>query len=149
MFNFSNIELPTIRTKWDSVDIDYKDYSGKKVLIVDDNKLNIKIAKKMLEPYNFDLDECLSGIQCLEKTKDVTYDIIFMDYMMPNMDGIETFKELHENPDFKTPVVSLTADAIVGSKDKFMQAGFAGYVSKPIDKLILDEVITEALEKEK
>ena len=145
----TNIELPTIRTKWDSVDIDYKDYSGKKVLIVDDNKLNIKIAKKMLEPYNFELDECLSGIQCLEKTKDVTYDIIFMDYMMPNMDGIETFKELHENPDFKTPVVSLTADAIVGSKDKFMKAGFAGYVSKPIDKLILDEVIKEALEKEK
>lgn len=144
----TNVELPTIRTSNDIVEIDYPDYSGKHVLIVDDNKLNIKIARKMLEPYNFIIDECLSGMQCLEKCRDTKYDIIFMDYMMPNMDGIETFKELHEDESFNTPVISLTADAVVGAKDKFMEAGFAGYVSKPIDKVVFNEEIIKAIEKE-
>ena len=64
---------------------------------------------------------------------------------MPNMDGIETFRQLHEDPSFKTPVISLTADAVVGAKDKFINAGFNGYVSKPIDKKMLDDAINKAL----
>jgi signal transduction histidine kinase/CheY-like chemotaxis protein len=144
----TNVELPTIRTSNDEVNIKYPNFKGKKILIVDDNRLNIKIAKKLLEPYNFEIDECLSGMQCLEKCASTKYDIIFMDYMMPNMDGIETFKELHENPEFNTPVISLTADAVVGAKDKFIEAGFAGYVSKPIDKVIFNEEIIKAIEKE-
>ena len=144
----TNVELPTIRTSNDEVNIKYPNFKGKKILIVDDNRLNIKIAKKLLEPYNFEIDECLSGMQCLEKCAATKYDIIFMDYMMPNMDGIETFKELHENPEFNTPVISLTADAVVGAKDKFIEAGFAGYVSKPIDKVIFNEEIIKAIKKE-
>ena len=144
----TNVELPTIRTSNDEVNIKYPNFKGKKILIVDDNRLNIKIAKKLLEPYNFEIDECLSGMQCLEKCATTKYDIIFMDYMMPNMDGIETFKELHENPEFDTPVISLTADAVVGAKDKFIDAGFAGYVSKPIDKVIFNEEIIKAIKKE-
>ena len=144
----TNVELPTIRTSNDEVNIKYPNFKGKKILIVDDNRLNIKIAKKLLEPYNFEIDECLSGMQCLEKCATTKYDIIFMDYMMPNMDGIETFKELHENPEFSTPVISLTADAVVGAKDKFIDAGFAGYVSKPIDKVIFNEEIIKAIKKE-
>ena len=144
----TNVELPTIRTSNDEVNIKYPNFKGKKILIVDDNRLNIKIAKKLLEPYNFEIDECLSGMQCLEKCATTKYDIIFMDYMMPNMDGIETFKELHENPEFDTPVISLTADAVVGAKDKFIEAGFAGYVSKPIDKVIFNEEIIKAIKKE-
>ena len=144
----TNVELPTIRTSNDEVNIKYPNFKGKKILIVDDNRLNIKIAKKLLEPYNFEIDECLSGMQCLEKCATTKYDIIFMDYMMPNMDGIETFKELHENPEFNTPVISLTADAVVGAKDKFIDAGFAGYVSKPIDKVIFNEEIIKAIKKE-
>ena len=144
----TNVELPTIRTSNDEVNIKYPNFKGKKILIVDDNRLNIKIAKKLLEPYNFEIDECLSGMQCLEKCATTKYDIIFMDYMMPNMDGIETFKELHENPEFNTPVISLTADAVVGAKDKFIEAGFAGYVSKPIDKVIFNEEIIKAIKKE-
>lgn len=144
----TNVELPTIRTNNDEVNIKYPNFKGKKILIVDDNRLNIKIAKKLLEPYNFEIDECLSGMQCLEKCATTKYDIIFMDYMMPNMDGIETFKELHENPEFDTPVISLTADAVVGAKDKFIDAGFAGYVSKPIDKVIFNEEIIKAIKKE-
>ena len=144
----TNVELPTIRTSNDEVNIKYPNFKGKKILIVEDNRLNIKIAKKLLEPYNFEIDECLSGMQCLEKCATTKYDIIFMDYMMPNMDGIETFKELHENPEFNTPVISLTADAVVGAKDKFIDAGFAGYVSKPIDKVIFNEEIIKAIKKE-
>ena len=70
-------------------DIDYLDYSDKKILIVDDNKINIKIAAKTLSPYGFQIDQVLSGLECLEKVKSNTYDLIFMDYMMPDMDGIE------------------------------------------------------------
>ena len=98
-----------------------------------------------MSPYHFEIDSVYSGVECLDKVKTTKYDIIFMDYMMPNMDGIETFKHLHEDPSFKTPVISLTADAVVGAKDKFISAGFDGYVSKPIDKKLLDDAINKAL----
>ena len=144
----SEVEMPTIRANDKQEITEYKDYTGKRILIVDDNKLNIKIAKKLLEPYKFEIDECISGFDCLTKVKEVKYDIIFMDYMMPNMDGIETFKKLHEDPEFNVPVISLTADAVVGAEEKFMEAGFNGYVSKPIDKELLNQVITSTIEKE-
>ena len=144
-----DVELPTIKEDTrENLGLEYTDYMGKRILIVDDNKLNIKIAKKMLQPYNFFMDDCLSGEEALKMVKMYKYDIIFMDYMMPNMDGIETFKRLHEDPEFSVPVISLTADAVVGAKDKFMDAGFSGYVSKPIDKELLDAEIKLALEKE-
>lgn len=124
---------------------DVIDLTGRKILVVDDNKLNVKVATKIMNPYHFEIDSAYSGLECLNKVKNTKYDIIFMDYMMPNMDGIETFKQLHEDPSFKTPVISLTADAVVGAKDKFINAGFNGYVSKPIDKKMLDDAINKAL----
>lgn len=138
-------EKPTIIEKSIEENVNYHDYTGKKVLIVDDNKLNVKVATKIMSPYHFEIDSVYSGVECLDKVKTTKYDIIFMDYMMPNMDGIETFKHLHEDPSFKTPVISLTADAVVGAKDKFINAGFDGYVSKPIDKKLLDDAINKAL----
>lgn len=138
-------EKPTIIEKSVEENVNYHDYTGKKVLIVDDNKLNVKVATKIMSPYHFEIDSVYSGVECLDKVKTTKYDIIFMDYMMPNMDGIETFKHLHEDPSFKTPVISLTADAVVGAKDKFINAGFDGYVSKPIDKKLLDDAINKAL----
>lgn len=141
-------EKPTIIEKAVEENINFQDYTGKKVLIVDDNKLNVKVASKIMSPYHFEIDAAYSGAECLEKVKSTKYDIIFMDYMMPNMDGIETFKHLHEDPSFKTPVISLTADAVVGAKDKFIDAGFNGYVSKPIDKKLLDDAINKALNKD-
>lgn len=118
-----------------------KDYSDKKVLIVDDNKLNIKIAAKLLEKYNLNVDEALSGEECLEKVKNTKYDLIFMDYMMPNMDGIETYKKLKEIENFDTPVVTLTADAVEGSREKFLKEGFDEYIAKPILIDHLEEVL--------
>ena len=125
--------------------VHYNDYSDKNVLIVDDNKLNIKVAARVMAPYGFKIDEVLSGEECLEAVKNKKYDLIFMDYMMPNMDGIETFNHLHEIEGFDTPVIALTADAVVGARDKFINAGFAEYVSKPIDKAMLNEAIEKVL----
>ena len=128
-------------------EIDYVDYTGKNILIVDDNLLNIKVATKIMKPYNFTIDYVCSGAESLDKVKEKHYDIIFMDYMMPNMDGIETFKNLSKIEGFNTPVVALTADAVVGAKDKFIEAGFTDYVSKPIDKHLLNDVINKILKK--
>ncbi len=125
---------------------DVIDLTGRKILVVDDNKLNLKVAVKLLQPYKCVVETCESGFGCIDKiTSGNKYDIILLDDMMPNMDGIETFKQLHEDPSFKTPVISLTADAVVGAKDKFINAGFNGYVSKPIDKKMLDDAINKAL----
>ncbi|MCI9435098.1 MAG: response regulator [Bacilli bacterium] len=127
-------------------DINYLDYSDKRILIVDDNKINIKIASKTLAPYKFQIEEVLSGFECLEKIKNGNhYDLIFMDYMMPDMDGIETLKKLKEVPNFNTKVIALTADAVDGAREKFLNAGFDEYISKPIDKDFLNKVINELL----
>ena len=86
-----------------------------KALVVDDNTLNLKIAQKLIEQEGLDVDAVSSGFECLDKVKENQYDIIFMDIMMPEMDGVETFKKLRRIENFNTPVVTLTADAKVGS----------------------------------
>lgn len=137
----NKLEQPQTETN-----INYLDYSDKKILIVDDNKINIKIASKTLAPYKFQIEEVLSGFECLEKIKNGNqYDLIFMDYMMPDMDGIETLKKLKELPNFNTKVIALTADAVDGAREKFLNAGFDEYISKPIDKNFLNKVINELL----
>ena len=128
-------------------EIVYKDYSGKKVLIVDDNKMNIKVASHIMKPYNFEIDEVLSGEECLKIIKNKEYDLIFMDYMMPDMDGIETLNNLKKIEGFKTPVIALTADAVAGAREKFIKAGFDEYVSKPIIKESLNKAIDNVLNK--
>lgn len=114
-----------------------------RILIVDDNKLNIKITEKLLKNYNFVLEEALSGQECIDKVKKTTYTLIFMDYMMPEMDGIETLNRLKQIPGFNTKVVALTADAINGARERFLDAGFDEYISKPVDKKLFEEVIAE------
>ena len=112
------------------------DYSDKKILIVDDNKLNIKVAKRNIEDLNFkEIDECYNGLECLEKIKNgKKYDIILMDIMMPTMDGEQVLKELKNIKDFDTPVIALTADAIAGSDEKYKNEGVVDYVSKHFNK---------------
>lgn len=114
-------------------------YGHKKILIVDDNSLNIKVAKKALKDFDFELDECYDGIQCLEKVKEQSYDLILMDIMMPNMSGETTLKKLLDNPQFKIPVIALTADAIVGAKEKYVELGFFDYIAKPFNKTQIKE----------
>ena len=121
-------------------------FDGKKVLVVDDNKLNIKVASKILKEFNLDIDECESGLECINKIEDNKhYDIIFMDIMMPKMSGTETLKKLKQIENFNIPVVALTADAIQGKSNKYLEVGFNDYLSKPIDKNDLNKVLNKIL----
>ncbi len=114
----------------------------KKILIVDDNTLNIKVARKALKDFNFEIEECYDGIECLEHVKNNTYDLILMDIMMPNMGGEECMKHLKENG-VNTPVIALTADAMSGAQEKYISIGFSDYIAKPFSK----DQIKERLDK--
>ena len=119
-------------------------YGHKKILIVDDNNLNIKVAKRALSSFDFELDECYDGTECLDKINSGnTYDLILMDIMMPNMSGETALDKLKENKDFNTPVIALTADAIAGAKEKYLSEGFVDYIAKPFSR----DQIKEKLDK--
>lgn len=111
------------------------DYGSKKILIVDDNKLNVKVATKALSTFNFQIDECYDGQECLNRiSSGKVYDLILMDIMMPNMSGETAMIKLKEMPNFKTPVIALTADAVAGAREKYLSEGFIDYISKPFNK---------------
>ena len=117
-------------------------YKNKKILIVDDNKLNIKVARRALQDFNFEIDECYDGQECLNKvTKGNEYDLILMDIMMPNMSGKTAIKKLKENPNFNIPTIALTADAIVGAEEKYITDGFVDYIAKPFSKEQIEDKI--------
>ena len=123
--------------------------NGKKILIVDDNKLNLKVTNRLLEPYKVDTTLVESGIEALEIIKDNNiYDLILLDQMMPSMDGTTTLTKLKEIEGFNTPVVVLTADAIKGRKEIYLNEGFDDYISKPIDKKELNRVLEKFLKNE-
>lgn len=126
-------------------DTETADNIRKRILIVDDNKLNIKVATKLLSNLPYDIDECYNGVECLEKIKLNSYDLILMDIMMPEMDGEVTIKKLKDNSDFKTPVIALTADAVAGANEKYLNEGFVGYLAKPFKKEELENKIVEVL----
>ncbi|MCI9280228.1 MAG: response regulator [Bacilli bacterium] len=112
-----------------------------KILIVDDSLINLKVEQKMLEKLNCRVETALSGEECLEKVKETTYDLIFMDIMMPNMDGVETFKKLQLLENFNTPVVTLTADVENDAKERYLKIGFNDYLSKPASMEQLKQVL--------
>jgi len=122
------------------------DFNCKKILIVDDNKLNLKVAMKMLKPYNLDIECIESGFECINKIENnEKYDIIFMDIMMPKMNGTETLKKLKNIDGFNIPVVALTADALSGKADKYLEVGFNDYASKPIDREEIKKILSKYL----
>ena len=114
-------------------------FTNKRILIVDDNKLNIKVAQRALKDFGFILDEASDGFSCLEKVNNSKYDLILMDIMMPNMSGEEVFLKLKENPSFNTPTIALTADATAESSNKYLQMGFDDYLAKPFTKIQIEE----------
>ena len=123
-------------------EINNSKYKNKKILIVDDNKLNIKVARRALQDFNFEIDECYDGQECLNKvTKGNEYDLILMDIMMPNMSGKTAIKKLKENPNFNIPTIALTADAIVGAEEKYITDGFVDYIAKPFSKEQIEDKI--------
>lgn len=121
---------------------------GKRILVVDDNQLNLKVASLLLKKYNLEVDTVLSGQECIDKINaGERYDLILMDDMMPRMSGVETYQKLKEIPNFHIPTVALTANAIAGMKEKYLADGFADYLAKPISKVELDRVIHSFLGK--
>jgi len=125
---------------------------GKKVLVVDDNTTNLIIAKKLLEPYKVSVDIASSGREALHKAEERIYNLIFMDYMMPEMDGVETTRELRKlSQEYcKTvPVVALTANAVYGAREELIASGFNDYIAKPIDLKQLEDTLRKYLTAEK
>ena len=121
---------------------------AKKILIVDDNKLNIKVARKAMSDLDYEIDEVYSGDECLERIKEKQYDVILMDIMMPGMSGDETLVKLKEDSNFNTPVIAVTADVEAGSETKYLNQGFTSYIGKPftrnqikekLDKLFIND----------
>lgn len=127
------------------------DYINKKVLIVDDNKLNVKVARRVIDALNIKkVDECYNGSECINMVASSNdYDLILMDIMMPVMNGEEAFRKLKEIDGFNTPVIALTADAVAGSKEKYIKEGFADYLAKPFNKDGLKEKLDKIFNNEK
>ena len=123
------------------------DFSGKTILIVDDNKLNLKVGAKLLEQFNVEVVTAESGAECLELVQAIKVDLILMDDMMPHMSGVETFKKLKSQEGFKTPTIALTANAIAGMKEKYLKDGFDDYLAKPIEKVELIRVLNKFCNK--
>lgn len=119
---------------------------GKKILIVDDNRLNLKVTNKLLEPYELDVTLLESGEECIDFIKEQNnFDLIMLDQMMPGLDGTSTLNKLKEIDNFNTPVIVLTADAMQGQKEKYISSGFDDYISKPIDKKELSRILSKFL----
>ena len=122
------------------------------VLIVDDNQMNLMVFKNLLKQTKMKIDTAINGDEGLLLTQDNKYDIIFLDHMMPDKDGIETLQELKEqkgNPNRHTIAVCLTANAISGAKEKYIAAGFDNYLTKPINPDKLEEMLLNYLPKNK
>ena len=122
------------------------------VLVVDDNDMNRAVFKALLNRTKIRVDAAESGMRCLELAREKPYHIIFMDHMMPEMDGIETLEALKklpaDSPNAQTPVIALTANALAGAKDEYLKKGFADFLSKPIDGEMLERMIVKHLPEE-
>lgn len=120
------------------------------VLVVDDNKLNRVVFTKLLKRTEINVDDADGGLKCIEMCKAKKYDVIFMDHMMPEPDGIQTLQMLKgiDTPNNDTPVIVLTANAISGLKPQYIKQGFNDYMSKPIKADLLDEMLMTYLPQE-
>jgi len=128
-----------------------------RVLIVDDINTNLAVARGLLEPYNLQIDLCSSGIQAIDAVKSKNYDIVFMDHKMPVMDGMEAASRIralkggaNEEKKYKNlPIIALTANAVTGMREMFLENGFNDYLSKPINTAELDEILEKWIAQEK
>lgn len=124
------------------------DATGKKILVVDDNKVNLKVAARLLKDYKVEVVEVDNGYECIQRIRNNEhFDLVLLDDMMPKMSGVETLKHLKEDSSYSVPTVALTANAISGMKEKYLSDGFDDYLSKPIDKNELNRVIRKFLDK--
>ena len=140
------VKNPTIKLEDSPEPVEEIKTHNKKVLIVDDNKINLKVAERLLESYGIDTESVESGAAALEKIQNgEKYDMILLDDMMPKMSGVETLKKLKEIPGFKIITIALTANALTGMREKYLQDGFDDYLAKPINKDELNKIINKYL----
>ena len=119
-----------------------------RILAVDDNAMNLTVIKELLSETKMQIDTASGGMEALELTRKQKYDIILMDHMMPELDGVEAFRMLRKEEDNEnrdTPVIALTANAVAGSKEKYLSEGFSDYISKPVDPAELEEKLLSAI----
>ncbi len=121
-----------------------------RVLIVDDVRTNIQVAQGLLSFYEMAIDICMSGQEAIEAVKVHNYDLVFMDHMMPEMDGVEATRHIRELPAGRDlPIIALTANAVSGMREMFLQNGFDDFLSKPIDTAKLNSILEKWLPQEK
>ena len=144
------VKNPTITTSEPVIASDEIKVNNKLVLVVDDNKINLKVAERLLGTYGITTECVESGFICIDNLKNgKKYDLILMDDMMPKLSGVETLHKIKEQiPDFNIPTVALTANALTGMREKYLADGFDDYLAKPISKDELNRVIHEYLNKE-
>ncbi|MBQ9513151.1 MAG: response regulator [Lachnospiraceae bacterium] len=123
-----------------------------RLLVVDDTPLNLTVIKGLLARTKAQVDTASSGMEAIALAKEIPYDIILMDQRMPQMDGTQTLRSIRGHGDWaniKTPVICLTADAVKGAKEKYLEEGFTDYLTKPVDGLKLEALLIKYLPKEK
>ncbi len=139
------VKNPTIKVEsekhYDEIQV-----KNKRVLLVDDNKINLKVAERLLASYGIETESIESGFECIDKIKTGNkYDLIMLDDMMPKMSGVETLKKLKLIDGFNMKVVALTANALTGMREKYLNEGFDDYLAKPINKDELNKIINKYL----
>ncbi len=140
------VENPTIKVDTEKIINEEIIVNNKKVLLVDDNKINLKVAERLLESYGIKTESVESGYDCIEKIKNGNkYNLIMLDDMMPRMSGVETLKKLKKIKGFDTKVIALTANALTGMREKYLSDGFNDYLAKPINKEELNKIINKYL----
>ena len=144
------VKNPTIKVEAIDTTHEHIEVKNKTVLVVDDNKINLKVAERLLQTYGVIVECVESGFICIDNLKSgKKYDLILMDDMMPRMSGVETLQKIKvEIPEFDIPVIALTANALTGMREKYLADGFNDYLAKPINKDELNRVINEYLNKE-
>ena len=123
---------------------------GVRALAVDDEEMNLVVAKGVLGSYGMEVDGCLSGPEALDMCREGGYDIVFLDHMMPGMDGVEVLRRLRELPGGTygdLPVIALTANTVSGAREMFRSEGFTEFVPKPIERAVLERVLRKVLPK--
>ena len=124
-------------------------YDGKRILLADDNKLNIKVAHRALSAFNFEIDDVFDGEEAVNKVKEGNkYDLILMDIMMPNMSGEKALEELKKIEGFNVPTIALTADAIAGAAEHYKEVGFFDYIAKPFSRDQIKEKLDKVFKSE-
>ena len=150
--------IGNISERWARTASEHKKYRGKftardaRILVVDDTKMNLEVVKSLLKETKIRIDTAESGQEALDLVTQNAYDLIFLDHRMPHMDGIECLERMkvlqnHRCPD--APVISLTANAVSGAREEYLRAGFADYLTKPIDSGKLEDMLIRYLPAEK